>query len=88
MTCSSQREAQLLAEGWVKQFMANEPRLGEAVEEYTALGFQVHLEPVDPAACASESGCTACFEMPEVAAQFKIIFTRPGSDDPGEDDLF
>jgi hypothetical protein len=68
--------------------MANEPRLSEAVEEYTALGFQVHLEPVDPAACANGPGCTACFEMPEVAAQFKIIFTRPGAGAGGGDDLF
>lgn len=68
--------------------MTNEPRLGEAVEQYTALGFQVHLEPVDPAACASGTGCTACFETPEVAAQFKIIFTRPRADDLGEDDIF
>ncbi|MBU1154824.1 MAG: hypothetical protein KKC30_00320 [Proteobacteria bacterium] len=88
MTCSSQREAQLLAKGWVKQFMADEPRLSEMVEEYIALGFQVRLEPVDPAACASGSGCTACFEMPEVAAKFKIIFTRPGPDKPGKDEGF
>ena len=86
MTCSSQREAQLLAQGWVKQFMSDEPRLSEMVEEYIALGFQVHLEPVDPVACAGGSGCTACFEMPEVAAKFKIIFTRSGPDKPGKDE--
>lgn len=86
MTCSSQRETQLLAKGWVKQFMSDEPRLSEMVEEYTALGFQVHLEPVDPASCAGGSGCTACFEMPEVAAKFKIIFTRPGPDNPRQDE--
>ncbi|MBU4563356.1 MAG: hypothetical protein KMY53_06735 [Desulfarculus sp.] len=86
MTCSSQREAQLLAQGWVKQFMSDEPRLSEMVEEYIALGFQVHLEPVDPVACAGGSGCTACFEMPEVAAKFKIIFTRSGPDKPGKNE--
>lgn len=84
MTCSAQREAQLKAQGWVRQFMANEPRLGEAVEEYARLGFQVHLEPVDPAACAGGSGCTACFQQPEVAARFKIIFTRPAPGPSGE----
>jgi len=86
VTCSSQREAQLLAQGWVKQFMSDEPRLSEMVEEYIALGFQVHLEPVDPVACAGGSGCTACFEMPEVAAKFKIIFTRSGPDKPGKNE--
>jgi hypothetical protein len=84
LTCSSEKEAQLKAEGWVKQFMTNEPRLSEAVEEYRGLGFEVHLEAVDPAACASGSGCASCFEMPEAAAQFKIIFTRPTSRGGGE----
>ncbi|MFH1033510.1 MAG: hypothetical protein V1806_03305 [Pseudomonadota bacterium] len=76
MTCSAERESELLAQGWKKQFMANEPRLSEAVAQYRELGFQVHLEPVDPAACRRSSGCTACYEQPQVAEQFKIIFTR------------
>lgn len=88
MSCSSQRENQLAAEGWTRQFMTNEPRLSEAVEEYTALGFQVHLEPVDPTACAGGSGCDSCFQAPEVAAQFKIIFTRPAGDQAGENGPF
>lgn len=87
MTCSAEKKARLMAEGWVEQFMTDEPRLGEAVEEYRRLGFQVHLEPVDPAACASEPGCAACFERPEVAARFKIIFTRPGPGDSKEYDI-
>ncbi len=77
MSCSAERESQLLAKGWTRQFMANEPRLSEAVEEYKRLGFEVHLEPVDPRACASSGECTICFQEPEVAEQFKIIFTRP-----------
>ncbi|MCF8032092.1 MAG: hypothetical protein K9K66_02480 [Desulfarculaceae bacterium] len=79
MSCSARREAQLSAQGWVKQFMADEPRLSEAVEEYRALGFEVHLEPVDPVACGQEGGCTACFSEPEAAARLKIIFTRSGA---------
>jgi hypothetical protein len=58
--------------------MTNEPRLSEAVEEYRSLGFEVHLEDVDPQACAASETCTACFEQPGAAARFKIIFTRPG----------
>ncbi len=77
MTCSAQREAQLQAEGWTRQFLADEPRLGEAVAQYRQLGFEVHLEPVDPAACAGGSVCAVCFQPPEVAARCKIIFTRP-----------
>ena len=76
MSCSAQRESQLKSEGWTKQFMADEPRLGEASAEYRRLGFEVLLEDVDPSACQENPGCTSCFELPEVAARFKIIFTR------------
>ncbi|MEW5912034.1 MAG: hypothetical protein AB1814_05730 [Thermodesulfobacteriota bacterium] len=76
MTCSADREAQLKAQGWTRQFMADEPRLSEAVQEYRELGFAVHLEEVDLAACAQEDGCSACFASPEAAARCKIIFTR------------
>lgn len=76
MSCTAAREAQLLAQGWVRQFTTDEPRLGEAVEEYRELGFEVHLEPLDPAACAASGGCAACFDSPELAARFRVIFTR------------
>lgn len=67
-----------MARGWKKQFLANEPRLSEAMEQYRSLGFEVHLEAVDPQACAASGGCSSCFEAPEVAEQFRVIFTRPG----------
>lgn len=67
-----------MAQGWKKQFLANEPRLSEAVEEYRGLGFEVHLETVDPQACAASQGCSSCFEATEEAEQFRVIFTRPG----------
>lgn len=56
--------------------MADEPRLSEAVEEYHNLGFEVHLEAVDPRACADSGKCAACFKSPDAAGRFKIIFTR------------
>lgn len=76
MPCSSEKEAALLARGWHKQFMADEPRLSEMVKEYRDLGFEVHLEEVDPQACADSGECTTCFQSPEAAGRFKIIFTR------------
>jgi hypothetical protein len=85
MDCSSLREAELKAQGWTKQFTTDEPRLGEAVEEYRELGFAVHLEPVDPVACSSQGRCTACFDDPEMARRFKVIFTKPAPDDPAPD---
>lgn len=76
MSCSPAREALLLAQGWTRQFTAAEPRLGEAVATYLSLGFAVHLEAVDPMACAAGQ-CTACFQEPEAAARLKVIFIRP-----------
>jgi len=73
-----EKERALRKAGWVKRFMADEPRLSEAVAEYLSLGCEVHLEAVDPKACASSQACRACFEDPGVAARFKVIFTRPG----------
>lgn len=87
MNCSAEREAELKARGWTKQFSADEPRLSEAVEEYRDLGFAVHLEPVDPKACQAEGQCTACFDNPEVARRFKVIFTRPDEDAEELDDF-
>ena len=71
-------------EGWVKQFVANEPRLSEAVALYNELGFEVHLEPLPKGqecdTCSGQEGrqemgeCRVCFEGFE--DQYKIIFTR------------
>lgn len=85
MSCSPVREAELIKQGWRRQFMASEPRLGEAVQQYRELGFEVRLEAVDPAACQSGGQCTACFQQPEAAALLKVIFTRPRASGGGED---
>jgi hypothetical protein len=84
MTRDDARQAQLLAQGWRRQFMANEPRLGEAVAQYLEMGFEVRLEAVDPQICRRSGGCASCYEQPGVAEQFKIIYTRKPAapDDP------
>ena len=82
-------------QGWTKQFVANEPRLSEAVELYKEAGFEVRLEAVPPQPrhpseekCELDADCRRCFEGFE--DQYKIIFTRPDEDNAGrlEDDLF
>jgi thiamine monophosphate kinase len=81
-------------DGWTKQFVANEPRLSEAVAMYREAGFEVHLEPLpkepECKTCAGEEDdneCRICFEGFE--DQYKIIFTRPKKDRASlEDDLF
>ena len=66
------RHQELEKEGWVKQFSADEPRLSEAVEEYQQLGFEVHLEPLDPQEMAGE--CTTCFMAS--CDRYQVIYTR------------
>jgi hypothetical protein len=94
---SKSRVEQLEKEGWVKQFVANEPRLSEAADLYMESGFDVHLEPLAKGQecdiCAGaedqkEQGeCRVCFEGFE--DQYKIIFTRRRKDStPWEDELF
>ena len=66
----SPRHDALTKQGWTRQFSASEPRLGDAVEEYTSIGFEVLLEPVDTTA----EGCTACIAgNPDYV---KVIYTR------------
>ena len=69
-------------EGWTRQFIANEPRLSEAVELYRETGLEVHLEPLpeEPEcnSCSDEGEgeeCRICFAG--VEDQYRIIFTRP-----------
>ena len=66
----STRQAELEAQGWEARFIADEPRLSEAVELYESLGMEVHLEPVRP----GSAECTACME--ECPERFKMIYTR------------
>ena len=66
------RQEELESRGWAKQFTADEPRLSEAVEEYRELGFEVHLEPLDPLEMAGE--CSSC--LMASCDRYKVIYTR------------
>ena len=65
------REEELRKEGWEKRFTTDEPRLSEAVEQYKQIGFEVLVEPVDPAS----GECTGC--LAGVSNRIKTIYTRP-----------
>ena len=65
------REEELQKQGWEKRFTTDEPRLSEAVEQYTEIGFEVHLEPFD----MSSEGCTSC--LVAFSDRYKTIYTRP-----------
>ena len=61
---------ELLASGWQRAFIADEPRLSEAVAAYEELGFEVRLEPVP----ADDSECTHC--MTRDPERYRLIYTR------------
>ena len=91
MDTNESRLEALEREGWTRQFVANEPRLSEAVELYKETGYEVHLEPIPEKSNPSDlpmvgSECTTCFEGTE--DQYRIIFTRQKKDAISDDDLF
>lgn len=76
------REAK--GEGWVRQFVADEPRLSEAVKLYESLGYEVKLEPATP----SEVGevCKSC--VLAECDKYKVIYIRPKkAGESGKDEL-
>jgi hypothetical protein len=86
---SPKRGDELIKAGWMKRFVANEPRLSEAVELYRSMGYEVHLEQlprVEPVSADEDSReCRECFKGFE--DQYKIIFTRPQKGKGEESDL-
>ncbi|MBF0530995.1 MAG: hypothetical protein HQK55_17360 [Deltaproteobacteria bacterium] len=72
MDHKSPRDAELMSQGWNRQFSAGQPRLDEAVANYRKLGYEVMLEPVD--LCSPTDACTACLgSEPDTV---KVIYTR------------
>jgi len=67
-----QKEAKLKRQGWVRQFVTDEPRLSEAVELYQEIGYEVRLEP----ATFDEVNqiCVNC--LPSDCEKYKIIYIR------------
>lgn len=64
---SNDPSAMLAKEGWILRTTIGEPRLSEVVENYKAMGFDVHVEHFGTSRAddkASEGGesCTTCFD--------------------------
>jgi hypothetical protein len=64
-------EAKLVSQGWEKRATYDDPRLSEMVDVYKAIGFEVHLEPFNP---ANEKDCSEC--LARSPDRFKTIYTR------------
>lgn len=64
---SNDPSVKLAKEGWILRTTIGEPRLSEVVENYKAMGFQVHVEhfgtsSADPKTSDGEEPCTTCFD--------------------------
>jgi len=76
----TEREEELIQQGWQRRFIAAEPRLSEMAALYEETGHEVHLEPLavveasdkDRAEC---EGCLICFKGFE--DRYQVIYTRP-----------
>jgi hypothetical protein len=64
-------EAELLADGWQRCFIADEPRLSDAIETYEEMGMEVALLPVD----FDDRECSEC--MKSDPNRYRLIFSRP-----------
>jgi hypothetical protein len=64
-------EAELIAEGWTRRFVAAPVRLKESVELYESMGYEVHLEPLTPEDLQAE-----CEDCRLAVALFRVIYTR------------
>ena len=74
----------LLAEGWERRSILDEPRLSEVVEMYRDLGFEVKVVDLKPEMLA---GCDTCIVGP--TETYKVVYTRGGPTVAGENkDLF
>jgi len=68
--------AALVAAGWKRCFVADEPRLSEAVQTYEELGLEVRLLPVPE----DDGECSACIRLDP--SRFRLIVTRPRTGRP------
>lgn len=84
---ASERHATLSAEGWVRRFTAEEPRLSEMKEFYRSLGLEVQVEQ---GALGEDEDCRSCFEAEGFEARYQTMYTRgEASSEKGADsDLF
>ncbi|MHC5038213.1 MAG: hypothetical protein ACYTHM_12935 [Planctomycetota bacterium] len=64
---------ELLAAGWERRFVTEEPRLSESIELYLSLGYEVRLRRLTEADMSQED-CSACFQADPSA--FRVIYTR------------
>lgn len=83
---SNDPSVRLGKEGWILRTTIGEPRLSEVVENYQAMGFEVHVEhfstsSADPKASEGGESCTTCFDVADKSNPSQAwgsVFVRPG----------
>jgi hypothetical protein len=79
-------EDALLKDGWKRQTTIGEPRLSEIVNNYKAMGFEVHVEEFKT---EGESGCTTCFDAGQgMGFSYGTVYVRKRGEPAGDDELF
>lgn len=78
-------EDALLRDGWKRQTTIGEPRLSEIVQNYKAMGFEVHVEEFK----AEGEGCNTCFDAgQEMGFSYGTVYVRKRDDAAGDNELF
>lgn len=93
---SDDPSVKLAREGWILRTTIGEPRLSEVVENYRAMGYEVHVEQFgtirsDESGSGEGESCTTCFDSADrsVASQaWGSIYVRPGQTPERNDELF
>jgi hypothetical protein len=67
---SPKTEAEALAAGYKRNFVADGPRLSEMIETYRELGFEVITVPIS----LDSADCNEC--MKQNPDKFQVIYTR------------
>jgi len=67
------RHKQLEKEGWIRQFIADDPLAEDAVQIYDLLGYDVHLQPPKHIHSKKSSPPTSV----EFKSHCKIVYIRP-----------
>ena len=68
-------DPKLSADGWERRFMADPTRTEEAIQLYTALGFEVHVAEIDPAELSELCGDCGL----ETCRAYVTLYTRKTS---------
>ena len=69
--CNLPLDRDLIAEGWDRRCVTDEARSREMAGNYSELGFEVRLVPVDTGVL-----CASCDECKDMVARFNAVYVR------------